>query len=124
MLVDRGFEELLRQLSVALLGLFATLGHRLVGRSPGVSVLFGSFFGPRLLHLYLGLLFCLLLVGLPFCRLRDVPWAYYDLQGSRYRRENCRLVPYDLSVNGELQTPRAGLDPDLLRPGEEDPFLV
>jgi hypothetical protein len=55
-----------------------------------------------------------------FCRLRDVPWADYDLQSSRYHRENNGLVPYDLSVNGELQAPRAGLDPNLLRPGEED----
>jgi hypothetical protein len=59
-----------------------------------------------------------------FCRLRDVPWADYDLQGSRYHRENNRLVPYDLSVDGELQASRADLDSNLLRPGEEDPFFV
>lgn len=59
-----------------------------------------------------------------FCRLRDVPWADYDLQSSRYRRENGGVVPYDLSVNGELQATRACLDPDLLRPGEEDPFFI
>src|SRR5215211_8889844 len=56
--------------------------------------------------------------------LRDVPWAYYDLQGLRHHREDGGLIPYDLSVDGELQAPRARLDPDLLRPGEEDPFFV
>src|SRR5215208_4885415 len=56
--------------------------------------------------------------------LRDVPWADYDLQGLRYHREDGGLIPYDLSVDGELQAPRARLDPDLLRPGKEDPFFV
>ena len=35
-------------------------------------------------------------------RLRDVPWADYDLQGLRDHREKGRLVPYYLSVDGEL----------------------
>ena len=42
----------------------------------------------------------------------------------RDHREGGGLVPYDLSVDGELQAPRAGLHPDLLRPGEEDSFFV
>ncbi len=64
--------------------------------------------------------------GLPNTHLwlRDVPRAHYDPQGLRDHREHGGLVPYDLSVNGELQAPRAGLDSDLLRPGKEDPFFV
>src|SRR5215211_6968226 len=56
--------------------------------------------------------------------LRDVPWADHDLQGLRYHREYGGLIPYDLSVDGELQAPRARLDSDLLRAGKEDPFFV
>jgi hypothetical protein len=39
MLVNRSFEELLRQLTVALLSLLPTLGHRLVGYSCGIGAL-------------------------------------------------------------------------------------
>ena len=56
--------------------------------------------------------------------LRDVPWAYYDLQGLRDHREHGGFIPYDLPVDGELKAPRARLHPDLLRAGEEDPFFV
>ena len=56
--------------------------------------------------------------------LRDVPRADYDLQGLRHHREDGGLIPYDLSVDGELQAPRACLNLDLFRPGEEDPFFV
>ena len=56
--------------------------------------------------------------------LRDVPWADYDLQRLRYHREDGGLIPYDLSVDGELQAPRARLDPDFLRAGKEDPYFV
>jgi hypothetical protein len=68
MLVDRCFEELLGQISVAvLLGLFPTLGHRLVRYSLGVGILSGSLLlgCPRLfLGLYLSfiLLFSLVLL--------------------------------------------------------------
>jgi hypothetical protein len=55
---------------------------------------------------------------------RDVPWADYDLQRLRYHREDGGLIPYDLSVDGELQAPRARLDPDFLRAGKEDPCFV
>jgi hypothetical protein len=59
-----------------------------------------------------------------FLRLRDVAGTDYDLQGLRNHREHGGFVPYDLSVDGELQAPRTGLDPYLLGPGEEDPFFV
>ena len=63
-----------------------------------------------------------LLALLALLRLRGIPWADHDLQGLRHHRKDGGLGPYDLSVDGELQAPRARLHPDLLRSGEENPF--